>query len=49
MSIVDEIQRIKNNIANAYLECETKGATIPENKNSENLPETINSIQNKGV
>ncbi len=44
MSIVDEIQRIKNNIANAYLKCETKGATIPENKNSENLANCIDTI-----
>lgn len=44
MSIVSEIGRIKNNITNAYDKTEEKGATIPDNKNSENLASTINSI-----
>ena len=44
MTIVDEIQRIKNNISNAYDICEQKGATIPDSRNSENLASCIVSI-----
>ncbi len=44
MSIASEIQRIKNNIANAYSICNDKGATIPQNQNSSNLANCINSI-----
>lgn len=44
MTIIDEVNRIKSNIANAYTACESKGATIPENANSNNLQETIESI-----
>ena len=44
MSIASEIQRIKNNIANAYSACQEKGANIPSNKNSSNLASCINSI-----
>ena len=46
MSIADEINRIKTNIANAYKSAEAKEATIPEIKNSENLSKTIESIKN---
>jgi hypothetical protein len=49
MSISDEIIRIKNNIANAYDECEEKGATLPTIKNSANLSSTINTIQGGGL
>lgn len=45
MSIVSEIERIKTNIANAYTELENKGATIPIDKNSNNLLDTISSLQ----
>lgn len=44
MSIADEINRIKNNIQNAYSECLNKGAMLPENQNSENLSNTISTI-----
>lgn len=44
MTAIDEINRIKNNIANAYTACESKGAVIPENANSDNLQTTIESI-----
>lgn len=44
MSIASEIQRIKNNIANAYTVILEKGGVLPSNKNSSNLANTINSI-----
>ena len=44
MSIASEIQRIKNNIANAYTAILEKGGVLPSNKNSSNLANTINSI-----
>lgn len=44
MSIVSEIQRIKNNIAAAYSACESKGADLPQLQNSNNLADTIDSI-----
>lgn len=49
MSIATEIQRIKANIENAYTKAEGKGATIPTNKNSENLASTIESIETGGT
>lgn len=48
MAIADEIQRIKTNIANAYTELENKGATIPSDKNSNNLASTITTITGSG-
>lgn len=45
MSISSEITRIKNNIVNAYTNCNLKGATMPTIQNSNNLAETINSIE----
>lgn len=44
MAISTQITRIKNNIANAYTIAENKNATLPVNKNVDNLAETINSI-----
>jgi hypothetical protein len=44
MSISQEIQRIKTNIANAYTQANEKGATLPEVQNSANLASTIESI-----
>ena len=44
MSITSEINRINTNISNAYIQAENKGATIPENQNSSNLADTIQSI-----
>lgn len=48
MSITSEIQRINTNIANAYTELENKGATIPTDKNSNNLASTITTITGGG-
>lgn len=48
MSITSEIQRINTNIANAYTELENKGATIPTDKNSNNLSSTISTITGGG-
>lgn len=45
MSIASEIQRIKTNIANAYTQANEKGATLPQQQNSDNLADTISSIQ----
>ena len=44
MSIATEIERIKTNIADAYVACEQKGATLPSVKNSANLADSISSI-----
>ena len=44
MSIAEQITRIETNISNAYTKCQEKGAVIPEQKNSENLASTIDSI-----
>ena len=49
MTIQSEIQRIKNNIADAYSTCERKGATLPSNQNSANLSATISSISGDGT
>jgi len=48
MSIQSEINRINSNIANAYDELETKGATMPQTENSNNLATTIASIPSGG-
>lgn len=48
MSIADEVLRIKNNISNAYIEAEKKGATMPTVRNSENLSSTISGIVGDG-
>ena len=48
MSIASEITRIKNNIEDAYTECENKGATLPQDQNSDNLADTIASISGGG-
>lgn len=45
MSIASEIQRIQTNIENAYLACQTMGATMPQVHNSANLADCIDSIQ----
>lgn len=38
------IQSIQTNLSNAYASLENKGATIPENKNIENLASSIDSV-----
>lgn len=48
MTISSEIQRIKTNIENAYTVCNNKGATIPQEQNSNNLANCINSITGDG-
>lgn len=48
MSIATTIQSIKDNLENAYDELLDKGATIPANKNIENLADAIASIQSGG-
>lgn len=42
------IQSIQTNLSNAYTSLENKGATIPENKNIENLASAIDSIETSG-
>ena len=44
MAIADTINLMKTNITNAYNAVQTKGGTIPTNKNLENLSTAINSI-----
>ena len=44
MTIAEEITRIKNCVKNAYVNCQNKGAILPETKNIANLPSTISSI-----
>ena len=44
MSIATEINNLKTNISNAYASIQTKGGTIPTNKNTENLSSAIGSI-----
>lgn len=44
MSIATEINNLKTNILNAYTSIQTKGGTIPTNKNTENLSSAIESI-----
>ena len=48
MTIASEIRRIKTNISNAYAEAEEKGATLPVEKNSDNLASAISTIQGGG-
>ena len=49
MAIVDEIERIKTNIENAYTEIENKGVITTGVKNSDNLASTISAIQTGGT
>ncbi|MBR1600792.1 MAG: hypothetical protein IJ677_04365 [Alphaproteobacteria bacterium] len=44
MTIVSEINRIKNNITGAYTALSAKGATMPETQNSANLATTVASV-----
>ena len=48
MTIASEITRIKTNISNAYTALEAKGATIPSEKNSANLANTVDTITGGG-
>lgn len=49
MAVADTINSIKTHIQDAYGVAEEKGATIPTNKNLENLADTIGSISGGGV
>ena len=44
MSVQSEINRINENVANTYSTLEEAGATMPQNRNSNNLPGTASSI-----
>lgn len=44
MSVTGQIDRIKFNVSDSYDALEAKGATMPTEKNSDNLPRTIESI-----
>lgn len=48
MTIASEIQRIKDNIADAFDAAEAKGATMPVTENSDSLATTIESITGGG-
>lgn len=48
MAIADTINSMKTNITNAYNAIQTKGGTIPTNKNLVNLSTAINSISTGG-
>lgn len=45
MSIQSEIDRIEQNIANAYSTLSARGATLPAEQNSENLASAINEFE----
>lgn len=44
MGVQSQIDRITQNISNAYTELERKGAIIPESRNADNLSSSISSI-----
>lgn len=48
MAISNEIATLKTNITNAYNSINTKGGTIPTNKNTQNLSSAIESIPSGG-
>ncbi|MBQ0097918.1 MAG: hypothetical protein KBS62_03155, partial [Oscillospiraceae bacterium] len=48
MSIASEFQNLKTNISSAYSSVESKGGTIPANKNTDNLSTAIESIPSGG-
>lgn len=49
MSVADEIQTLETYLGNAYSKCADKGATIPQNRNMQNLTACIDSIQGGGT
>ena len=49
MAIADTINSMKTNITNAYNAIQTKGGTVPTNKNLAYLSEAINSIPGGGI
>lgn len=48
MSIASELTKLETDITNAYSAVQTKGGTIPSNKNTNNLATAINSISGGG-
>lgn len=44
MAIADKLTKLENDISDAYTEISNKNGTIPENKNTANLPSAIASI-----
>lgn len=48
MSIASELTALNGYILGAYNAIDTKGGTIPQNKNMENLPDAIDSIPSGG-
>ena len=48
MSVADQINRIKTNIADTYTAAQAKGATMPQTKNSDNLAACVQSITTGG-
>lgn len=48
MSIASELTNLRTNISNAYDAINTKGGTIPANKNTANLATAIDSISGGG-
>ena len=45
MAISDRLNKLTTDITNAYTSIENKGGTIPANKNTNNLPTAIDSIE----
>ena len=48
MSIATSLQKLETDITNAYSAINTKGGTIPSNKNTNNLSTAISSIPSGG-
>lgn len=46
MTIASEIQKLITNLANSYTAARSKGATIPEDQNFDNLAACIDTIEN---
>lgn len=49
MSLKGELYRIKENVDTSYNVCDEKGAELPNNRNIDNLPETIKTIPSGGI
>ena len=48
MSIAGKLEKLETDITSAYSAINTKGGTIPQNKNTENLSDAITSIPSGG-
>lgn len=49
MSVADRLNKLTTDITNAYTSIENKGGIIPANKNTNNLPTAIDSIQSSNI